>query len=116
MKQTDRPEIINFAHAPESVAKRIQRLSWEAKVLAAEYAEQFAGEVLVLAERATEIADGGEAYPPGVRELCERMANELRPQANSLLAILRQVGPRADPGPKLLALEPPDATPGAEEA
>jgi hypothetical protein len=65
-----------------------------AEALADEHAEEFAAEMIALSERGREIGDGGEAYPPGVRELAERIAVDLEFIAKSLIAILRQVGPR----------------------
>ena len=41
-----------------------------------------------LALRMGEIAEGGDAYPIGVRELCSRMADELAQQAKVLMAIM----------------------------
>ena len=44
-------------------------------MLAAEQAEQFGAELMEMAARAREIAEGGEAYPVGVRELASRIAD-----------------------------------------
>ena len=94
--KSDRPgtAVVSLVHAAERVADRIGRLQWEAKVLAAENSEGFATDMLAMAARALEIADGGEAYPPGIRHLAARLAASLEVNAKSLKAILRQVGPR----------------------
>ena len=78
----------------EPVSNRIRRLQMEAKVLAAENAEAFAVDLHEMAVRAVEIAGGGEAYPAGLRDLAARVAADLDMNANSMQAILRQVGPR----------------------
>jgi hypothetical protein len=88
-------EVVILSHSAEPIPERIRRLQWEARVLAADHAESFAADLLAQAERAREIAEGGEAYPPGVRELAFRTAGDLQHFAKSVLAILRQVGPRA---------------------
>jgi hypothetical protein len=87
--------IVSFSHVAEPVPERIRRLLWEAKVLAADHTTAFGSEMLEFAAQAREIADGGEAYPPGVRELATRIAVDLEITAKSLVAILRQVGPRS---------------------
>jgi hypothetical protein len=88
-------EIVSLSRVAEPVPERIRRLQWEAKVLAADHTTAFGSELLAFAARAREIADGGEAYPPGVRELATRIAVDLEITAKSLAAILHQVGPRA---------------------
>jgi hypothetical protein len=88
-------EIVSLSCVAEPVPERIRRLQWEAKVLAADHASAFGSELREFAARAREIADGGNAYPPGVRELATRIAVDLEITAKSLGAILHQVGPRA---------------------
>ena len=48
--------------------------------------EQAIAEVMALS---MEIADGGEAYPPGVRDLCRRLSDEVAHRAQTLEAIMR---------------------------
>jgi hypothetical protein len=43
-----------------------------------------------LARRAAEIADGGDAYAVGVREMASRLASDLPQKAQSLMAILNR--------------------------
>lgn len=74
----------------ETHAQRIQRLQHEAHALAHEQVELVARDLSALAERAGEIAMGGEAYPVGVRELCSRLAEELAQQAQLLTVILER--------------------------
>jgi hypothetical protein len=85
-------EVVSLARGADSPAERIRRLQWEARVLAAEQAEAFGADLLALAGRAVEIAEGGEAYPAGVRELASRIAADLPQKAKSLLTILQRTG------------------------
>jgi hypothetical protein len=87
-------EIVSLSGVVEPVPERIRRLQWEARVLAADHAAAFGSDMRAFATRAREIADGGDAYPPGVRELATRIAVDLEITAKSLIAILHQVGPR----------------------
>ena len=88
-------EVVSLARGAESPAERIRRLQWEASVLAAEQAEQFGADLIELSHRAREIAEGGEAYPIGVRELASRIASDLQVKAKALLTIQHRVGPGA---------------------
>jgi hypothetical protein len=85
-------EVVALARGPESVPERIRRLQWEARVLAAEQVEAIGAELEALAARALEIAEGGEAYPAGVRELASRIATDLPEKAKTLLTILHRNG------------------------
>jgi hypothetical protein len=97
ISKTDQPRtaVVSITRAAERVSDRITRLQWEAKVLAAENTDGFAADMLAMAVRALEIAEGGEAYPPGIRELAARLAEGLELNAKSMQAIMHQVGPRA---------------------
>ena len=91
---TTKSEVVSFARGgAESPAERIRRLQWEASVLAAEQAEQFGADLVAMAARAMEIAEGGDAYPIGVRELAGRIAADLQVKAKALLTIQHRVGP-----------------------
>jgi hypothetical protein len=90
---TKTSEVVSLARGPESPTERIRRLQWEASVLAAEQAELFGAELMEMAVRAREIAEGGEAYPIGVRELASRIAGDLVVRAKALLTIQHRVGP-----------------------
>ena len=50
--------------------------------------ERALAEVMVISN---EIADGGEAYPAGARDLCRRLNEEISFRAQTLGAIMRQV-------------------------
>ncbi len=74
----------------ESGLQRVRRLQHESHVLAKEQVQLLARDVNTLALRAGEIAEGGEAFPIGVRELCSRLADDLAQQAQTLLAIMER--------------------------
>jgi hypothetical protein len=90
--ETPKSEVVALSRGPESTNERIRRLQWEARVLASEQAETFGAELNALALRAADIADGGEAYPAGVRELASRLASDLPQKAQTLLTILHRNG------------------------
>jgi hypothetical protein len=61
-------------------------------VLATELVDALAADLEALATRALEIADGGEAYPPGTRELASRIAEDLPERAKILRTIQHRNG------------------------
>ena len=72
----------------ETGAERIRHLQHEARVLAKEQIEAFAHDLEILAERAAEIAEGGDAYPVGVREVASRIVDDLSQKSHLLTAIM----------------------------
>jgi hypothetical protein len=83
-----RGEIVDLGRTPESAARRIRQLQQEAHDLAREQIEAFAEDLTALARQAAQIADGGEAYPVGARELASRIAEDLPYKAQLLTALL----------------------------
>ncbi len=73
---------------PGSPADRIRRLQHEAKTLAREHIEQLAGALGEVSRLSSEIADGGELYPVGARELARRLTEEASKSALTLTAIV----------------------------
>lgn len=73
---------------PESPADRIRRLQDEARGLAREHIELLAGALTEVSRLAGEIADGGDLYPVGARELSRRLTEEAGKHALSLTAIV----------------------------
>ena len=73
---------------PESPADRIRRLQFEAKGLAREHIEMLATALSEVSRLAGEIADGGEVYPVGARELSRRLTEEANMSALTLTAIV----------------------------
>ena len=72
----------------ETVAERVRRLQTEAKQLAKDHVRSLSAQMLTVEEMAAEIADGGEAYPPGVRELASRLVEDLEARVQTLEAIV----------------------------
>jgi len=74
----------------ETGAQRIRHLQHEAHMLAREQVETFARDLNAMAVRATEIAEGGEAYPVGARELASRVADDFTQTAQLIVAIMHR--------------------------
>jgi hypothetical protein len=73
---------------PESPADRIRRLQLEAKGLAREHIEMLAAALAEVSRLAGEIAEGGELYPVGARELSRRLTDDANNSALTLTAII----------------------------
>ena len=73
---------------PDSPADRIRRLQNEARTLAREHIELLVGALAEVTRLSGEIADGGELYPVGARELSRRLTEEANMSALTLTAIL----------------------------
>ena len=71
----------------ETVAQRVQRLQAEARQLAKDHVKSLTGTMMELEQLAAEIADGGDAYAPGIRDICRRMAEDLESRVQTLDAI-----------------------------
>ena len=83
-------EIYDLGRGVETVAQRVRRLQTEARALAREQVEALARDVDELALRAAEIAEGGDAYPAGVRELASRIAADLPLKAQGLAILMER--------------------------
>ncbi|KRA66314.1 hypothetical protein ASD79_03270 [Caulobacter sp. Root655] len=83
-------EVYNLSRDPETISQRVQRLQHEARTLAREQIEAMERDLESLARRAQEIADGGEAYAVGVREMASRLASDLPQKAQGLRAIMER--------------------------
>ena len=83
-------EVYNLSRDPETVSQRVQRLQREARALAREQVEAIERDLESLAWRAQEIADGGEAYAVGVREMASRLATDLPQKAQTLGILLER--------------------------
>ncbi len=73
---------------PESPADRIRRLQAEARGLAREHIEQLSGALGEVARLSAEVADGGDLYPVGARELGRRLVDEMGRHVLTLAAIV----------------------------
>ena len=82
------PEAVyDLGRGPESTHDRVKRLQHEARLLAREEVEALQIKLSAAVAAARQIGEGGDAYPAGVRELCERMAAELDGRLQTLTAI-----------------------------
>lgn len=71
-----------------SASEKIKRLQAEARSLAHEQVETLAAALADVARLAGEVADGGELYPVGARELARRLTDEAAKQSLTLSAII----------------------------
>lgn len=81
-------EIYDLMRTPATTADRVKRLQLEARALAVEQVEALEKLLLEAAAMAQEIADGGDAYPVGARELAGRLASDLPAKAQTLKAVV----------------------------
>ena len=72
----------------ETVAERVRRLQAEAKQLAKDHVRALSAAMVSVEHMAAEIAEGGEAYPPGVRDLARRMVEDCEARVQTLEAIV----------------------------
>jgi hypothetical protein len=72
----------------ETVAERVRRLQAEAKLLAKDHIRSLSTAMVSVEQMAAEIAEGGEAYPPGVRELASRLVEDIEARVQTLEAIV----------------------------
>jgi len=81
-------EIYDLMRKPETTTERVKRLQMEARALAVEQVEALERVLLEASRMAKEIADGGDAYPVGARELAGRLSADLPAKAETLKAIV----------------------------
>ena len=72
----------------ETVAERVRRLQAEAKQLAKDHIKTLTTAMVDLEQLAAEIADGGDAYAPGVRDVARRLVEDLDSRVQTLEAIV----------------------------
>lgn len=83
-------EIYDLGRGPETTSQRVKRLQDEARLLAREEVERLDRDLRKLAEQARTIADGGDAYPAGMRELAGRISVDTAQRADMLRALLER--------------------------
>ena len=71
----------------ETVAQRVQRLQAEARQLAKDHIKSLTTAMMDLEQLAAEIAEGGDAYAPGIRDIARRLAEDLDARVQTLDAI-----------------------------
>ena len=72
---------------PETVAERVRKLQAEAKKLAKDQIHALTAAITDAERVAVEIAEGGDAYPAGVRDLARRFAEDAGARVQTLEAI-----------------------------
>lgn len=83
-------EIYDLMRTPETTSDRVKRLQTEARALAIEQVEALEVLLIQASQLAREIAEGGDAYPVGARELAGRMASDLPAKVETLKAIVNR--------------------------
>jgi hypothetical protein len=76
--------------ADGSISDRIKRLQSEAKGLAKEHVLALQVALIEVERLAHDIADGGEAYPVGIREIARRLTEETEARVQAMEALLRR--------------------------
>lgn len=71
----------------ETVSERVRRLQAEARQLAKDHVKSLSSAMIQLEELAAEIADGGDAYAPGIREVARQLVEDLDSRVQTLEAI-----------------------------
>jgi hypothetical protein len=81
---------VTTAHpnADATIADRIKRLQNEARGLAREHVLALQAALVEVERLAHDIADGGEAYPVGIREIARRLTEETESRVQAMEAIL----------------------------
>lgn len=72
----------------ETVAERVRALQAEAKGLAREHVQELERLLLEVEKMSAEIADGGDAYPAGVRDIARRLVEDCEARVQTLEAII----------------------------
>lgn len=72
----------------EPLAAQVRRLQQEAKELAITHVQCLELALVTVGRLASEVSDGGEAYPPGMRDLALRISADSRTRALTLRALL----------------------------
>ena len=88
-----RPLIETAPSAPVAVSlsERIRELQAEAKGLAREHIGALEASLLETQRLAEEIARGGDIYPPGVRDLAQRLGEDSAAKALTIEAIMARI-------------------------
>jgi hypothetical protein len=72
----------------ETVSQRVRRLQAEARSLAKDHIRALNQALLEVEQLAGEIAEGGDAYPAGVRDVARRLVDDCEARVQTLDAIV----------------------------
>lgn len=78
------------ASKAETVSQRVRRLQGEAKQAAKDHVQALSGALVKVEELAAEIAGGGDAYPPGVRDVARRLVEDMDARVQTIEAIMNR--------------------------
>jgi hypothetical protein len=81
-------EVYDLMRKPESTGERVKRLQMEARALAVEQVETLERLLLEAVALSKEIAEGGDAYPVGAREIASRLAADLPTRVETMKQII----------------------------
>ena len=84
-------EIYDLMRAPETTTERVKRLQLEARALAIEQVEALEAALIKAANMAKDIAEGGDAYPVGAREIASRLMADLPLKAETIKTIVSRL-------------------------
>ena len=70
-----------------TISQRVQRLQAEAKSLAAEHVVTLLMNMNQVQHLAYDIANGGDAYPAGIRDIARRLVEDMDQKAMTVQAI-----------------------------
>ncbi len=93
---SDLAPLYDLGRKPASTAERVRRLQAEARMLAREQVGTLEQQIRAVLITASEIAQGGDAYPAGVRDQAERMVTDLEGRIQGVRMIMDRT-----PEPKL---------------
>jgi hypothetical protein len=71
----------------ETLAARVRRLQIEARDLAKDHVRGLSAAIVNVERLAAEIAEGGDAYPPGIRDLARRIVDDCDTRVKTLEVI-----------------------------
>lgn len=74
----------------ETVAQRVRRLQTEARELAYDHIAALTAAMVEATHLAHDIAEGGDAYPAGVRDLARRFVEDTVSRVQSIQAIAQR--------------------------
>ena len=80
--------VYEMMRTPETTGDRVKRLQLEARALAVEQVEALEKLLLQAADMAREVAEGGDAYPVGAREIASRLVSDLPAKAETIRTIV----------------------------
>jgi predicted transcriptional regulator len=72
----------------DTVGERIRNLQAQARELARDHIKALTHHLAAVEMVASEIAGGGDAYPPGIRDVARRLADEAEARCQTIEALM----------------------------